>query len=68
MQTYHRYVRVACLCVELLLQSDMGEEFLKQHGLVRKIADLFRDELEGVPLRPSLPPLSMASPFLLSLR
>jgi hypothetical protein len=48
-QTFCKYVRIACLCVELLLQSEAGEEFLKQHGLVRKVAELFRDELDGVP-------------------
>ncbi len=56
MQTLCKYVRIACLCVELLLQSEAGEEFLKQHGLVRKVAELFRDELDGVP-----PPLSPSS-------
>src|SRR3989344_1062276 len=56
MQTLCKYVRIACLCVELLLQSEAGEEFLKQHGLVRKVAELFRDELDGVP-----PPLPSSS-------
>lgn len=62
MQTLCKYVRIACLCVELLLQSEAGEEFLKQHGLVRKVAELFRDELDGVPPPLSYSPLRIDRP------
>ncbi len=46
------YVRVCCECLEVLLQSDAGVEYLTQNGIVRDIAELLRNEVEGVHVQP----------------
>jgi rapamycin-insensitive companion of mTOR len=46
-----KYVRVACLVLEVLLSTEEGASYLEENALIKQIAELLRVEVEGKPDR-----------------